>query len=309
MLVYFFKKILFLLSSLFLLMTLTFILMKAMPGDPFSQEQAMSRQEHHSLLKQHGLNLSYLEQYKNYLYSTLKGDLGNSLIYQNRTVNRLIRETFPTSAYLGLQALTLALSLSLFLGLLCALKPDSPIDYLIQIVMALGISIPGFILATILQYLFSIKWHLLPIARWGTFSHTILPCLTLAALPTAFMTRLIRNNLLEVLQMDYIKTAKAKGLHPLVLLLRHALRNALLPVLTYLGPLASVLLIGSFIVENIYSIPGLGQWYVNSVTNRDYPLIMGLTLFYSLLLMSLNFIVDIAYGFLDPRIRIFSEEE
>ncbi len=174
--------------------------------------------------------------------------------------------------------------------------------------MALGISVPSFILATLLQYIFAIKWHLLPIARWGSFAQTILPSVTLALLPTAFMTRLIRSNLLEILQMDYIKTAKAKGLHPLSILWRHAIRNALLPVLSYLGPLISILLVGSFIVENIYTIPGLGQWYVKSVSNRDYPLIMGLTLFYSFLLMTLMFIMDLAYGLLDPRIRIARQE-
>ena len=308
MLKYFLKRMCVLLISLFILTSLTFVLMKTLPGDPFSQEQALNVEGHQALLKYHGLDLSYFEQYKNYLKTIIKGDLGSSLVYQNRTVTQLIRENFPTSAYLGLQSLLLALTLSLFLGLLCALKPNNWSDQLIQIAMALSISVPSFILATILQYLFSVKWHLLPLARWGTFSHTILPTLTLAALPAAFMTRLIRNHLLQVLQMEYIKTARAKGLHPIKILCKHALRNALLPVLSYLGPLVSVLLVGSFIVENIYSIPGLGQWYVKSVSNRDYPLIMGLTLFYSMILMILNFIVDVSYGFLDPRIRIFSQE-
>jgi len=294
--------------SLFILISLTFLLMKTMPGDPFSQEQSLTSEGHQALLKHHGLDLSYFNQYKKYIGAIFKGDLGTSLIYHNRTVNQLISESFPTSAYLGLQALLLASSLSLLIGLLTALKPNSWGDQLIQVGMALGISIPSFILATILQYLFSVKWHLLPLARWGTFSHTILPTLTLAALPAAFMTRLIRNNLLQVLQMDYIKTARAKGLHPFTILWKHALRNALLPVLSYLGPLVSVLLIGSFIVETIYSIPGLGQWYVKSVTNRDYPMIMGLTLFYSLVLMTLTFLVDIASGFLDPRMRLFVKE-
>lgn len=287
---------------------MTFALMKTIPGDPFSKEQALTKESHTAMLKHHGLDQSVFSQYKAYLTNILKGNLGTSLRYQNLSVTQLIKDSFPTSAYLGLQSLFIALTLSLFLGLICALKPDSWRDRSIQILMAFGISIPSFILATLLQYMFSIKWHLLPLARWGTFAQTILPSLTLAALPTAFMTRLIRNNLLEVLQMDYIKTAKAKGLHPFALLWRHALRNALLPVLSYLGPLTSTLLVGSFIVENIYSIPGLGQWYVNSVANRDYPLIMGLTLFYAFLLMSLIFIVDLAYGLLDPRIRLGKQE-
>jgi len=305
---YLFKKICFLLASFFILASLTFILMKMIPGDPFSAEQSLNAEAHRALLKHHGLNLSYLQQYKNYISELFKGHLGTSLVYQNYTVNQLIRESFPTSAYLGLQALLFAITLSLILGLVCAFRPNSWSDHLIQIGMALGISVPSFILATILQYFFSIKWHLLPLARWETFSHTILPTITLAALPTAFMTRLIRNNLMQILQMEYVKTAKAKGLHPFTILWKHALRNALLPVLSYLGPLTSVLLIGSFIVENIFSIPGLGQWYVKSVANRDYSLIMGLTLFYSFILMTLNFIVDIACGLLDPRIRIMPVE-
>lgn len=306
--IFLFKKILYWITSLFILITLTFFLMKAIPGDPFSQEQSLTTESHASLLKYHGLEQSVMAQYKNYLFSILRGDLGTSLSYQNRTVNQLIKNNFPTSAYLGMQSLLIALTFSLILGLLCALKPESWYDRCIQVFMALGLSVPSFILATLLQYFFSIKWPLLPLARWGTFSHTILPSLTLAMLPTAFMARLIRNNLLEVLRMDYIKTAKAKGLHPLLVLWRHALRNALLPVLSYLGPLTSLLLIGSFIVENIYSIPGLGQWFVKSVSNRDYPLIMGLTLFYAMLLMTLNFIVDLMYGILDPRIRLTKQE-
>lgn len=298
------KKLFFLFCSLLILATLTFILMKSIPGDPFSKEQSLSQEASQALIKHHGLDRSLFTQYQNFLTSLLMGNLGSSLRYQSLTVNQLILEAFPTSVYLGLQSLLIALSISLTLGLICALRPNSLQDRAIQLFMALGISVPSFILATLLQYFFAIKWHLLPIARWGSFAQSILPSITLAALPTAFMTRLIRNNLLEVLQMDYIKTAKAKGLHPLTILWKHALRNALLPVLSYLGPLMSILLVGSFIVESIYSIPGLGQWYVKSVANRDYPLIMGLTLFYSFLLMLLIFMMDVMYGYLDPRIRI-----
>lgn len=308
LILYLLRKSVYWLCSLFTLATLTFTLMKAIPGDPFSQEQSLSQEAHEALMKHHALNQTWMEQYQSYLVSILKGDLGVSLRYHNRPVTQLIRESFPTSAFLGLQSLLIALSLSLCLGLICALKPESWRDRLIQIFMAFGISIPSFILATLLQYIFAIKLQWLPLARWGTFAQTILPSLTLAALPTAYMTRLIRNNLLEVLQMDYIKTAKAKGLHPFTILWRHALRNALLPVLSYLGPLTSVLLVGSFIIENIYSIPGLGQWYVNSVANRDYPLIMGLTLFYSFILMSLIFAIDLIYGLLDPRIRLIPQD-
>lgn len=303
---FFIRKIGYWIVSLFILITLTFFLLKIIPGDPFSEKQALRQDMHIALLKHHGLDQSLFTQYTTYLHSILQGDLGYSLKFQDKSVNELIANSFPTSVYLGLQSLIIALTVSLSMGLYCALKPNSWSDRAIQLFMALGISVPGFILATLLQYLFAIKWQLLPLARWGTFAQTILPSVTLAALPTAFMTRLIRNNLLEVLQMDYIKTAIAKGLSPARVLWKHALRNALLPVISYIGPLTANLIVGSFLVEKIFSIPGLGQWYVISIANRDYPVIMGLTLFYAFLLMSLIFIVDLAYGLLDPRIRVSS---
>lgn len=278
--------------------------MKCVPGDPFAEEQAMRKDMHDALMKQHGMDQSLLAQYKTYLLNLLQGDFGHSLKYQGRSVSKIIAEGFPISATLGIEAFVLALTGGLCLGLLAAFKVDSKLDYFVLGIMMIGVSIPSFILASLLQYLFALHWDFFPIARWGTFSHSILPSLALAALPMAFIAKMTRSSLVEVLQTDYIKTATAKGLPFTTILLRHALPNALLPVVSYLGQLLGSILIGSFVIEKIFSIPGLGGWLVNSVSNRDYPVIMGLTLFYSIILMVMVFLVDLAYGFLDPRIKI-----
>jgi oligopeptide transport system permease protein len=298
------KKLTYLLCSLFTLASFTFILMKAVPGDPFAEEQALRSDMHEALLKHHGMDQSWATQYKTYLSSLLQGDFGHSLKYQGRSVNKIISEGFPISATLGLEAFIFALTGGLLFGTIAAFKEGLWQDYLIFGAMMIGVSIPSFILASFLQYLFAMHWDCFPIARWGTISHSILPALSLAALPMAFIAKMTRSNLMEVLQSDYIKTARAKGLPFITILLRHALPNALLPVVSYLGQLLASILIGSFIIEKIFCIPGLGQWLVNSVSNRDYPVIMGLTLFYSMILMIMIFFVDIAYGFLDPRIKV-----
>jgi oligopeptide transport system permease protein len=231
------------------------------------------------------------------------GELGPSFKYQGRSANDIIGEGFPISFTLGLEAIALAIFLGILLGTWAALKRGRWQDHLTMIWAVLGISVPSFILATFLQYLFAMKLDLLPVARWGGLAHSILPALALSALPTAFIARLTRANMVEVLQQDYILTAKSKGLTGFQIVFRHVLRNTLLPVVSYLGPLSAAVLTGSFVVEKIFGIPGLGQWFVLSVTNRDYTLIMGLTIFYSAILMASVFIVDILYCLIDPRIK------
>ena len=203
-----------------------------------------------------------------------------------------------------MQALLLAIGSGTLLGILAAFKENSRQDHAVMLLTTVGISIPSFILATFLQYILAIRWQLLPLATWETFTHTILPTITLAALPTAFIARLMRTAMIEVLKSDYIKTAKAKGLSTSTILRRHALKNAFLSILSYLGQPVANILVGSFVIEKIFSIPGLGQWFINSINNRDYPVIMGLTIFYSTLLMTTILIVDITYGLLDGRIRL-----
>lgn len=297
------KKLFYLLISFFIIVSLTFFLMKAIPGDPFADEMSLPPEIMHALKEHYGLNDPWYKQYANYLKSVVTWDFGPSFKYKGRSVNAIIREGFPISAVLGLEALFLAVSMGVFLGSVAALYQNRWQDHIAMFIAVLGISIPSFILATLLQYLFALKLGLFPVARFTSFAHTILPAISLAALPTAFIARLTRSNMLEVLQQDFIKTAKAKGLPKWKIITNHALRNALLPIITYLGQLTVNILVGSFIIERIFGIPGLGQWFVMSVANRDYTAIMGTTVFYSILLLSSMFIVDIVYSLLDPRIQ------
>jgi oligopeptide transport system permease protein len=305
---YVFKKIFtFFLSCLFIV-TLTFILMKSIPGDPFIQEQEIPQEILTSLYKHYGLDQPLYIQYLKYLKGFFTCDLGPSYIYQGRTVNQIIQESFFISMTLGLQALVLAIFFGITFGSFAALKKNRWPDTLAILIAIIGISMPNFLLSTLLQYFFSIKMKLLPVARWGTFAHTILPSIALAAMPTAFIARLIRNNMVEILEQDYIKTAYAKGLNHFQVIVCHGLRNALIPVISYLGPIATYVLTGSFVIERIFGIPGLGQWLIHSISDRDYTVIMGLTVFFSVLLMSIVLITDIIIAFLDPRIKLLNSK-
>jgi oligopeptide transport system permease protein len=291
------------LLALLAIITLTFTLMKVLPGDPFTDEQALPASIHQALRTHYGLEDPWLTQYVRYLKRIVTWDLGPSFRYKDQTVNEMIAEGFPVSALLGLEALVLALTLGITLGAFSAFYPHRWPDVGAFCLIALAISVPSFILGALLQYVFALKWGLLPVARWGTFSHSILPALALAALPCAFIARLVRANLSEVLKQDYIRTARAKGLSETRILFVHALRNAVLPVVSYLGPLSANVLLGSFVVEKIYAIPGLGQSFVNSVLNRDYTVIMGCTVFYSVIMLTLLLVVDLVYCLIDPRLR------
>lgn len=298
------RKLLILLLSLFLVATITFFLMQAAPGDPFMQEQAVPEEIMKSMYAHYGLDQPWYIQYVKYLKGLITWDLGPSFKYEGRTVNDIIREGFPVSLVLGLEAIFLSLFMGIIFGTIAAVRRSRWQDHFAMILAVIGISVPNFIMATFLQYLFAMKLDLFPVARWGTFSHTILPAIALSALPTAFIARLTRANMVEVLEQDYIQTARSKGLSTLQVVLRHVLKNSLLPVITYIGPLSSAILTGSFIVEKIFGIPGLGGWFVTSITNRDYTVIMGVTVFYSTLLMITVLCVDIFYTILDPRIQM-----
>ena len=300
---YLVTKFIYIIMTLFVIITLTFFLMKAIPGDPFSEEKAIPKEILDALHRHYGLSDPWYIQYFRYVKSVVTWDLGPSFKYKGRTVNAIINDGFPVSAALGAEALFLSISVGTLLGTIAALHQNKWQDYLAMMITVCGISIPSFILASLLQYIFALKLGWFPVARWGSFSHSVLPAISLAALPTAFIARLVRSNMLEVLQLDYIKAAKAKGLAPIQIIVKHALRNAILPVISYLGPLTANILVGSFVVEKIFGIPGLGQWFVNSITNRDYTTIMGTTVFYSIILLSTIFIVDIVYGLIDPRIK------
>lgn len=304
---YLVKKALILIISLWVVITGTFFLMHAIPGDPFIGDRVIPQEVLDSLYAYYGLDQPLWVQYMKYLKDLFHGELGPSIVYQGRTVNQFISEGFPISARLGLQALFLAIPSGIFLGTIAAMKRGKWQDNFAMAISTIGVSVPNFVLSTLFQFIFCVKLHLLPVARWGGFEYTILPTLALAALPTAFIARLTRSNMVEVLSQDYIKTALAKGLPLFRVSVRHGLRNALLPVLTYLGPVTSSILTGSFMIEKIFAIPGLGTWMIHSINGRDYPMIMGLTVFFSSFLMISVFLVDILYTLLDPRIRLKKE--
>lgn len=302
MIFYLARKFCILLGSLFLVATLTFFLMHAAPGDPFAEEQALPQEVLDALHKHYHLDKPILVQYGYYLKGLVKGDLGPSLKYQGRMAVDVIKDAFPVSFLLGMEAIFLATASGVALGSLAALYRGKWQDRLTMLIAALGISLPSFLMATFLQYILAIKFDIFPVARWGTPMHTILPALSLAALPMAFIARLTRSTMIEVLAQEFVLTARSKGLSERKIFFRHILRTSILPVITYLGPLTASVLTGSFVVEKIFGIPGLGQWFVQSVSNRDYTLIMALTIFYSAILMACVFIVDVVYCFLDPRI-------
>jgi len=297
------KKLVILAASLFMVVTLTFVLTHSIPGDPFTDEDVIPEEILKALRHHYGLDLPLHVQFGKYFANLLKGDLGPSFKYHGRTANHVISEGFPISLTLGLEALFIAIGSGVILGSYAAFKRGRWQDQAAMLLAVIWISVPSFILATILQYVFAMYFDWFPVARWGSFAQSVLPALALAALPTAMIARLTRSSMVEVLQQDYILTAKSKGLNSFQIITRHALRNALLPVVTYLGPLTANVLTGSFVVEKIFGIPGLGQWFVMSVSNRDYTLIMSLTIFYSAFLMVCIFIVDVVYSLLDPRIK------
>lgn len=305
---YLVKKFLILCASLWAVITLTFVLVHSIPGDPFTDEDTVPQEIIQQLNHYYGLDRPIWEQYKLYLNNLFHGDLGFSFKYIGRSANSIISDGFPISLTLGLEALLIAIPMGIVLGSLAALNRGRWQDQLTMTSAVIGISVPSFILATVLQYIFAMQLDWFPVARWGSISQSILPAVALAAFPMAIVARLTRSSMVEVLQNDYILTARAKGLSTVQVVTKHALRNALLPVISYLGPLTANVLTGSFVVEKIFGIPGLGQWFVLSVSNRDYSLIMALTIFYSAFLMLAVFVVDIIYSMLDPRIKVGAHE-
>lgn len=281
--------------------------MKWLPGDPFSEEQSLRSEVHKTLMNHYGYNKSVISQYGDFVLQLSRGNFGSSLKYPGRSVIGIIKETFPISAQLGVQTFFFSLLVGIALGSFSALSRNSWNDRCLIFVTTFGISIPSFILAAFLQYSFSIYFPLFPIARWESFAHTILPTLALSATPIAFIMRLVRTHMNEVLKTDYVKLSLAKGLPFKNRFFSYILPNAILPLFSYLGPLLANVLIGSFIVEKIFSIPGLGIWFVESVSSRDYPLIMGLTMFYSFILLLAIFCFDVLYACCDPRIRVMEK--
>lgn len=305
---YLLKRLLAMVITLWLIVTLTFFLMHAIPGSPFNEERNTSEIVQHNLEAHYHLNEPLMVQYLLYLKSLVSLDFGPSITQPSQTVNDLLGRGFPISFELGMTTLVIAVLSGVSLGVLAALRHNGIIDYFAMTFAVLGISIPNFVMATLLIQQVAVNWGILPVATWTSWRHMILPTLALATGPMAIIARLTRSSMLEVLTQDYIRTAKAKGLSPIKIVFKHALRNALLPVVTVLGTLAAGILTGTFVIEQIFAIPGMGKYFVESINQRDYPVIMGTTVFYSAFLIIMLFLVDLAYGFLDPRIKLHKKE-
>ncbi|WP_459129583.1 ABC transporter permease [Guggenheimella bovis] len=301
---YILNRILSMIITLFVVITITFILMKAIPGGPFTGEKKLPPEIERALEEKYHLNDPLFKQYTDYLAGIFRGDLGPSFKQKGQDVTTMIMDTFPVSAQLGGWSIALILIIGIPIGVVSALKQGTWVDSLVMFFAILGVTIPSFVLATLLIYIFSTKLGWLPTSRWGTWKQMIMPVIALSGYSIAFIARLTRSSMLEVLQQDYIRTAEAKGLSRWVVVFKHALKNALIPIVTYIGPLAAGILTGSFVIEKIFAIPGMGKLFVESIGNRDYTLIMGSTIFYAFILVVMVLIVDLLYGFIDPRIKI-----
>ena len=301
---YIFQRIWASFLTLFVVVTLTFFMMRAIPGGPFTDEKAIPPFILEKIMARYHLNDPLYVQYGHYLWDVLHFDLGPSYRYEGMTVNQLIASGFPASLMVGSIAILLALVVGIPAGIISALRRGRWQDRTAMVLATLGITIPNFVIATILVYFFAYRWGWVTVGFWEGLPTALLPAITLAGYPTAFISRLTRSSMLEVLQQDYIRTAYSKGLRERAVVYIHALRNAIIPVVTYLGPLIAGILTGSFVVEQVFGVPGLGTFFVTSISNRDYTTIMGVTIFYSALLVSLNLVVDICLGFIDPRIKL-----
>lgn len=296
------RRIAFGLAVLWAVATLTFALLRVLPGGPFDRERRLPPEVMANIEAKYHLDEPFLAQYARYLKGLASGDLGPSYKYTDRNVADIVADTVPASIFLGLIALALALALCFPLGVAAAAWHDRWVDRLCVLFATLGISLPNFILGALLIWIFSLKlgWFQ---ARWGTPGSALLPAVTLGAMPCAQLTYLLRSSLLETLGADFIRTARAKGVRESLVLFKHALRNSLIPVLTLLGPLFAILVAGSFVVEYVFAIPGMGRFFITAVTDRDYPLVMGVTLVYTAMLVCANLTVDILYSVVDPRMR------
>ncbi|WP_227394686.1 ABC transporter permease [Jeotgalibacillus aurantiacus] len=301
---YIVKRFFIMIITVLVIATLTFFLMKGIPGSPFNQDRGTSEAVQANLEAHFGLDQPWYVQYGVYLKSIATFDFGPSIKNPDQTVNDLLGRGFPISFELGIVTVLVALVSGITLGIIAALKHNGIVDYMAMTLAVLGISIPNFVLATLVIQQFAVNWQILPAATWSSPMHMVLPVIALATGPMAIIARLTRSSMLEVLTQDYIKMARAKGLTPFKIVVKHALKNAMLPVVTILGTLLAGILTGTFVIEKIFAIPGMGKYFVDSINNRDYPVIMGTTVFYSSILVFMLFLVDVAYTLLDPRIKL-----
>lgn len=301
---YIVKRLLLAAVTIFAVATITFFLMNMVPGGPFLSEKAISPKAQAALEAKYGLDKPLFEQYITYITDALHGDFGDSLKQRGRTVMDIITSKFPVSARIGGYAVLVSLLLGIPLGCAAALNRGKLLDSVISVFTTCGIAVPSFVICTLLMYFLGVRLGLLPTFGLTSWKHYIMPVISLSLYPTSYIMRLMRSSMLDVLGQDYMRTARAKGLAQFMRIFKHALRNAVLPVVTYVGPMMAYTLTGSFVVEKIFTIPGLGSEFVGSITNRDYTVIMGTTIFLATLLVLLNVVVDIVYKIVDPRIKL-----
>ena len=300
---YILKRIVISLATLLVLITAVFFLVRLMPGDPFAAEK-MPPDVRANLEAYYGLDKPMIVQYFTYMGQLLQGNMGYSMKYSNKTVNDIIASTFPYSADLGIRALCFAVCFGIILGIIAALRRGKPLDYGCILIAIIGTSVPDFIMGSLLQYFFGVQWKLLPVAQYTTWRHTILPAIAVGFYSLASISRYMRTSMLEVISQDYIKTAKSKGISNFRITWKHQIRNAIMPVVTMMGALVASVLTGTFVIEAMYVVPGMGKYYVESISTYDYTIVLGITVFYGAFLVICNTIVDILYGFIDPRIKI-----
>lgn len=305
MLIYTVKRFLGAIPTLLVIITVSFFLLHAAPGGPFDMQRAMPPQIKANILKMYHLNEPVWKQYFLYLRNILHGNFGPSYVYRGTTVNALISQGFPVDLVVGGFALLGSLLLGIPIGILAAIRQNSAWDYVPMAGAMLGLSIPNFVLAPLLILGFAVALHLIPAGGWanGSPSHVVLPAISLGLPLVAYIARLMRGSMVEVLNSPYIRTARAKGLPERTVIVRHALKPALIPLVSFLGPAVVGVITGSIVIEEIFGLPGIGRFFVNGALNRDYTLVMGVTILYGMLIISSNFLADILYGFLDPRTR------
>ncbi|MEN1966802.1 oligopeptide ABC transporter permease [Lentibacillus sp. N15] len=301
---YLMKRVVFLIITLFIIASATFFLMKFLPGTPFQNEEKLSEDQRIILNEKYGLDKPVPVQYANYMVNIVKGDLGVSFQFDNQPVTQLLMNRVGPSLELGFQAMVVGTLVGLLLGMLAAMFQNTWIDYGSTFLAVLGKSIPSFVFAAVMQYYIGVKLGWLPVAAWDGFTSSIMPTIALAIFPVATAARFMRTELIEVLGSDYITLAKAKGNSRMEVSFKHAIRNALIPLITVLGPMAVSLMTGSMVVEQIFAVPGIGEQFVKSIQTNDFPIIMGTTILFAFLLTVIILVIDILYGIIDPRIRL-----
>jgi len=300
------RRLLSAIPTLFIIITIAFFMMRLAPGGPFDREKQLPPEIEANILRAYNLDKPIYEQYFDYLKNIAHGDFGPSYKYLDFTVTDLIMTGFPVSLRLGLYAIVVAILFGVTAGTIAALKQNTTFDYVVMGFAMTGIAIPNFVMAPLLALIFGVYLSLLPVAGWGDgkLQYQILPVITLALPQIAYIARLTRGSMVEVMNSNFIRTARAKGLAEKIVVVRHALRGGLLPVVSYLGPATAAVITGSVVIESIFDVPGIGRYFVNGALNRDYPVVMGVVIFYAVLIILLNLFVDLIYGFLDPRVKV-----